>query len=319
MLLGLLVDCLRRSFNLGKEMQCVIRLSQVLASNAPEGSSKVVQDHFEDCLKAFLGGNLFGYGDLDSGLEVLKFIGNQCSERVCHCLYGTFRNHADIHEQPASIRPLSIGMIWVILAKSSTGSTSHTPHSHGQIFLAIVDIVGALIRLRRDLVQPTLPHLVTVVRLLLSALRSVRPQLGAKQSQLVSDSMPWYVNPSEPLGAEEARAVGRLLTSLQTKTIPRTFKEKDKTEIQRAESLAHPFSKHAPYVLLAYIEAMNHPLCVLPLVVRRELEPGLFALCDMMSEHGRDSLMVSALDAGGKATLKTLWREYEKQRYVGKG
>lgn len=210
-------------------------------------------------------------------------------------------------------------MIWAILSKSLIGSTRHAPHSHGQIFVTIVDIVGALIRLRRDLVQPTLPHLVMVVRLLLSALRSVRPQLGAKQSQLVSDSMPWHINTSEPLGAEEARAVGRLLTSLQTKTIPRTFKEKDKAESQRAESLAHPFSKHAPYVLLAYIEAMNHPLCVLPLAVRRELEPGLFALCDMMSEHGRDAIMVSALDAGGKATLKALWREYEKQRYVGKG
>lgn len=98
MLLGLLVNALRRSSNPGKEMQCVIRLSQVLASNAPEGSSKVVQDHFEDCLKAFLSGNLFGYGELDSGLELLKFIGNQCSERVCLYLCGTFSNHADIHE-----------------------------------------------------------------------------------------------------------------------------------------------------------------------------------------------------------------------------
>lgn len=29
--------------------------------------------------------------------------------------------------------------------------------------------------------------------------------------------------------------------------------------------------------------------------------------------------MVSALDSGGKMVLKGLWREYEKQRYVGKG
>jgi len=29
--------------------------------------------------------------------------------------------------------------------------------------------------------------------------------------------------------------------------------------------------------------------------------------------------MVSALDAGGKSVMKVLWKEYEKQRYVGKG
>ena len=167
--------------------------------------------------------------------------------------------------------------------------------------------------------QTTLPHLVSVLRLLVSSLRNLRPQLVAKQAQLVADTLPWWIHPSHPLGTEEARAVARLLTSLQAKTVPRTFREKDKVEVQRAESLVQPFSKHATYVLLAYIETLNHPLCVLPLGVRRELEPGLFALCDIMSEHSRDAIMVSALDAGGKATLKGLWREYEKQRYVGKG
>jgi hypothetical protein len=39
----------------------------------------------------------------------------------------------------------------------------------------------------------------------------------------------------------------------------------------------------------------------------------------MINEHSRDAMMVSALDAGGKATMKALWKEYEKQRYVGKG
>jgi hypothetical protein len=39
----------------------------------------------------------------------------------------------------------------------------------------------------------------------------------------------------------------------------------------------------------------------------------------MLNEHTRDALMVSALDASGKAAMKNLWREYEKQRYTGKG
>jgi len=39
----------------------------------------------------------------------------------------------------------------------------------------------------------------------------------------------------------------------------------------------------------------------------------------MLNEYARDALMVSALDASGKAVMKGLWREYEKQRYTGKG
>jgi hypothetical protein len=39
----------------------------------------------------------------------------------------------------------------------------------------------------------------------------------------------------------------------------------------------------------------------------------------MLNEHTRDALMVSALDASGKAAMKGLWREYEKQRYTGEG
>lgn len=112
--------------------------------------------------------------------------------------------------------------------------------------------------------------------------------------------------------------LGRLLESLNTKTTVR-FLASASAEPQKAESLAKPFSKHAAYVLETYIEAMNDPLCVLPLEVRKELQPGMFALCGMVSEHSRDSLMISALDAGGKATLKALWTDYEKQRYVGRG
>jgi len=52
---------------------------------------------------------------------------------------------------------------------------------------------------------------------------------------------------------------------------------------------------------------------------RKELYPGLFALCDLMSDHDREAMMLSALDGGGKAAMKTLWNDYKKQKYVGQG
>jgi hypothetical protein len=134
---------------------------------------------------------------------------------------------------------------------------------------------------------------------------------------MVTDTFPVWINGGHPLAAEEGRALARLLTTLTSKTIVRTHQSL--ADSQKAESLAKPFSKHAAYVLKSYVDAMNDPLCVMPLDIRKELQPGLFSLCDMISEHSRDAMMVSALDAGGKATMKALWKEHEKQRYVGKG
>jgi hypothetical protein len=208
--------------------------------------------------------------------------------------------------------------IWLFISKILAPSQVHDQDTEVIIFHKIVAISSSLIRLRRDLVIDTLPHLGMILRQLLLSTRGCRPNLGAKQKNLVMNTQPQWISASRPLGAEEGKALGRLLESLNTKTTVRILSSST-SDPQKAESLAKPFSKHAAYVLQAYIEAMNDSLCILSLEIRKELEPGLFALCAMMNEYSRDALMVSALDAGGKATLKALWKEYEKQRYVGKG
>lgn len=217
---------------------------------------------------------------------------------------------------------MDLGSIWSLLNKILSGSPEHDATTAFPIFHHTVTIVGALIRLRRDIVVHTLPHLSLVLRQLIMLSRKIRPQLGAKQSKIVTDTFPSWLSASQPLSTDEARALARLLTSLTTKTVPRTHVHvhpSTSTESQKAESLAKPFSKHASYVLVAYVDAFNDPLCILSAEMRGDLEPGLFALCEMVGEHSRDALMVSALDSGGKTIIKSLWREYEKQRYVGKG
>lgn len=182
------------------------------------------------------------------------------------------------------------------------------------MYHGVINILSALVRLRRDLVLNTLPQLGFVLRQLVSCLRSLRPQLGGKQRRLVLDTLPRWLAPAHALGAPESRALARLLTTLTVKTMVRGH-----DAAQKPEALVRPFSKHAAYVLTAYVDAVGDPLCFVPGPVRKELQPGLFALCDMLGEHNRDAMMVAALDASGKATMKTLWKEYEKQRYVGKG
>jgi hypothetical protein len=212
---------------------------------------------------------------------------------------------------------MDMGSIWSLLSKFLAGCQEHDEGTSVVIFHRIVTIISALIRLRRDLVILTLPHLGMVLRQLILSIRRLRPQLGAKQSKMIVDTLPKWINAADPLNAEEAKGLARLLESLSTKSVPRNrlFSHGN----QKAESLAQAFSRHAPFVLNAYIDAMNDPLCIMPLEIRKELMPGLFSLCDMLNEHTRDSLMVSSLDTGGKATMKSLWREYEKQKYIGKG
>lgn len=178
-------------------------------------------------------------------------------------------------------------------------------------------MISALVRLRRDLILPVLPLLGFTLHKLILVLRTLSPNLGVTQSKLVSDTLPRWVNAVDAMTAEESKALARLLTSLTTKTIIRTHTNPS-MEVQKADSLARPFSKHAAHVLSAYMSALNDPLCVMSSAIRKELEPGLFALCEVMGEQNRDTLMVT-LNAGEKAVMKGLWRAYEKQRYVGKG
>ena len=152
---------------------------------------------------------------------------------------------------------------------------------------------------------------------LVVCLKSMFPNLGARQSKLVSNTLPQWVSPQEPLGVDEGRALARLFTTLTTKTVVRTHNTST-IDAQKADSLARPLSKHISVVLKAYVDTLTDPLCILPSEMRRELEPGLFALCEVIGEQYRDAMMIT-LDTAGKAVMKGLWREYEKQRYVGKG
>ncbi|KAJ3828501.1 Urb2/Npa2 family-domain-containing protein [Lentinula raphanica] len=221
-------------------------------------------------------------------------------------------------DRPATLRQVDISGIWLFMAKLCTSSHTHEPNTCRETFHHIVAIATALIRLRRDLILPTIPHLGIILRLLIRSMQSPRSNLGPKQSAMVSSRLPSWINIQDTLGIEEGKSLSRLLESLNTKTVIRRLTTSAAAP-PRAESLAKPFSKHAAYVIKAYVESLNDPLCMIPAAVRKELQSGLYALCGMINNFSRDALMASAADAGEKLILKNLWKEYEKQRYVGKG
>ncbi|EIN13586.1 hypothetical protein PUNSTDRAFT_129265 [Punctularia strigosozonata HHB-11173 SS5] len=278
-----------------------VHLSQILVREAPEGTMRLVQNHVSSCLVTFISDPDFWQGPISLSVQALRLLSAQCSNK------------------PAFIRQQDMDGIWAFLAKFLQPSAEHLPTTCVDVFEEIVSIINSLIRLRRDLINTTLPHLGFALRFLVSSLRNVRPELGPRQTRMVTNTLPrWLSVPARPLGVPEAATLARLLTGLTAKTIPRNHLGSGE-DTQQAKSMAHAFSKHAVYVIQSYIEVLDDPLCVLRADMRKALQPGLFALCDMTSEHMRDSLMVSALDASGKTIMKALWKEYEKQRYVGKG
>ncbi|KAI0359178.1 hypothetical protein OH77DRAFT_1473878 [Trametes cingulata] len=281
-----------------QDIASLVRFSAIVLHHAPEGTSKICQSFTTRCLNLFADEERFTT-DHVLRKEVVDFVVGQCNDR------------------PASLRTADLSSLWSLLRAFVAPSPVHEQSTDAAMFHGVVNILSVLVRLRRDLVLNTLPHLGFLLRQLVFCLRSLRPQLGGKQSRLVMDTLPRWIAPSQPLSSQESKALARLLTTLTTKTMIRVHGAA--AETQKPESLVRPFSKHAAYVLTAYVEAVNDPLCFVSAAVRKELQPGLFALCDMLGEHNRDAMMVSALDTGGKATMKALWKEYEKQRYVGKG
>ncbi|KAJ3882298.1 Urb2/Npa2 family-domain-containing protein [Lentinula edodes] len=279
------------------ECSALVNLLSILLQDSPRNTFHIVQHFVSQSISIFNDREVF---TKVVHLPALRLFLQRCRDR------------------PATLRQVDVSGVWLFIAKICAGAESHNPTTSVETFHCIVSITTALVRLRRDLVLSTIPHLGIVLRRLIQSMQSPRPSLGPKQSALVSRSLPFWINIRDPLGVEESNALSRLLESLNTKNVVRKLTTSTTTP-SKAESLAKPFSKHAAYVIKAYVESLNNPLCELSTAVRKELQPGLYALCGMMNDFSRDTLMASATDAGEKAIVKALWREYEKQRYVGKG
>ena len=280
---------------------------------------KICQNHFESMVHTFNSQEMRMKSDAELACEILDLIATVCSEKVRERLVIIGQRELMICLQPSSLRISNAGSIWSLLANVLAPSPKHAVRTTSRILHLITSIAGSLVRLRRDLASQALPHFGFVLIGLLRSLITPRPQLGARQLGQVTDMLPWWVSLSEFLGPNEARAVARLLTTLQAKTIPRTFTSKEKEREKTAASLLDAFSKHAGPVIGSHISNLVNPLVVVSSATWDALEPGLFALCDSMGEHGRDALMASGLDTSGRAVMKSIWREYEKQRYTGKG
>ncbi|KAG8709638.1 hypothetical protein FRC09_000558 [Ceratobasidium sp. 395] len=196
-----------------------------------------------------------------------------------------------------------ITAIWILLDRATTS----TDEMFLSVYLAIVSTLSSLIRFRRDLLTPTLAQLSALLARLIRTLKArTSHAIGAPQrSAEVQASL-----------AEKATELARLLVGLTTKNAPVTVRNRiEPKQTTKAESLARPFARHAPYLLVAYADSAAE----MSLAVRTALKPGLFALCGMCGTPARDMIMVTMLDAVEKEIFGAIWREWEAQKYAGKG
>lgn len=220
-----------------------------------------------------------------------------------------------------SLQPRDIGSIWTLLSQILAPSDIHERTSE-PMYACLVSILTTVVRVRQDLVVVTLPHVSQLLRRLISALASPRPQLGSRQYLEVVNSLPCFVSPlsngTGGLGVESARMLARLLSAFTTKP-PKVTRGRAKEQT----SLLRPFAHHAPSVLLAYLELLGSPLSFVSMDLRIALQPGMFALCAVCGDRGRDSVMAgaagSSLGSSQQIALKSLWQEFEKQKYIGTG
>lgn len=215
-----------------------------------------------------------------------------------------------------------LSILCLALAPRTSVAIPPSAKTLASVFHQIATATTFLVRHRRDLVVHSSPHLAAVLEHLIGCLRAVRPNLGGRQHRLLANSLPGWLNVSaQPLGASEAKALARLLTSLTAKTIPRVPAHlQAAASNQKADSLAGPLAKHAPFLLLAYVRLLTDLSSVVSPLLRRELEPGVGAVCEMVGDRDRDAIMVGGgLDAGGKGVLKMVWNEWDSKRYAGRG
>ena len=183
-------------------------------------------------------------------------------------------------------------------------------------FLNMLDVASAISSHRRDLLVPTFPQLVACLSGFIQVL-----QLASNTSSL---SPRWSRSSTPWVRPHHAKALTRLLVSLNTKSSTlqhhKKRSESSSRDDSKTTSLAGPLSKHAPFILVAFLRAATDNAAPLTSEVRRELTVGILEILGTMGKYEREALMRGFLTPSMEAErtlLKQLWKDQERVRYKG--
>lgn len=286
----------------GRELEGALRAAGILVSAPVSGSGKALHTLLPQLLAALeAAAGSTSAGVLEQALGVISAL---------------------VDDRTGLLRPTDAAVLLsalnTVLLPSSPNGSAPAPHL---LPLAISPLL-TLARHRADLALAHLPSVVGALSAVLPLLQRARPGLRHKSRR------PWWLasDPSanDPVVAHAA-LLARTLTALATAKLPTTSEA-------RAKTLAGPLAKHAPAVLVAYARAASDPWAALAPAVRRELEPGLFALCDVVTAGGRADgrgregegvgVPFGLGEAHGEAEREVwadVWKSWARKRYTGRG
>ncbi|WWC72670.1 uncharacterized protein I206_106634 [Kwoniella pini CBS 10737] len=162
------------------------------------------------------------------------------------------------------------------------------------------NILMSLSRRRADLILANLPELVDILSSMFVALQTF--------------------SKAKTPHTTDAQMLSRLLVALTQIRLGRRHE-------------TSPLAKHVPAILVAYVRAAGDMHSGFSPMVRRDLEPGLFGLCNLVTAggrayaHGREGeglgtpfgLGEGTGGEGEKELWAELWRSWSKSRYLGQG
>ena len=227
-------------------------------------------------------------------------------------------------------------------ALSPNSRQSRPELSHYAVSENVINMLSSTARLRADLVAGCPAEVVGVLSsmfvLFLQPRRQYNSSAGAR-ARVTSRWPPWLAEPTPPQSADEdganvgglkathAAQLSRLLTSLCNAKLD---KPRNPSRPGSA-SIANSLVKHVPAILVAYCRAVGDQWGSISAEIRKELEPGLWSLCEVLTAGGRVDArgregeglgLPFGLGEGGeveKDVWAGMWLNWGKHRYQGKG
>ncbi|PKI85128.1 hypothetical protein MVES_000981 [Malassezia vespertilionis] len=293
------------------DMSSLLSVMSILLQHAPSGTSKIASARFASMVVRL--------PSIVTQAPMLSLAATEMVRRVCQYRALILRS-ADV----AKI----FAFFGVLLRPAGTENKNMALTLQANtVYQGIVASLCAIVRFRKDLLSPLLPHLTALLSsLLLPLLSLLRSNTGRAPLRTLAETTPcWLDVVSSPLGLTEARSLSRLYTEISTKTTSiatmiASKKRKltsDAIQVGTTETLGRSMTKHAIYVLVAYVRLVAQRTSTIAAPLRQALLPGLFALCSIISEYERDAALKGMLDASGQAVFKSLWKEWEHERYKG--
>ncbi|KAJ3508060.1 hypothetical protein NLJ89_g5963 [Agrocybe chaxingu] len=141
--------------NPASQLRHLVQLASLLVREHPSHSLVHTQKFMTKCIAIYTGCSVFVEGPQNLRLQVLDMLAQHCSD------------------QQAALRSLDVAGICLLISKFLAPSKDHDEATQPEIFRQIIMIARPLIRLRRDLVILSLPHLGLILHQLLLSLPTV--------------------------------------------------------------------------------------------------------------------------------------------------